>query len=135
MTVLVAFVAGIVFALGLGLGGMTRPDKVLAFLDVTGAWDPSLAFVMAGAVTTSAVLHRVIVRRVRPVLESTFAIPTRTDVDARLVGGAVLFGIGWGLVGFCPGPAIVGLGGAMPQAAVFVGAMLGGMLLYEWGMR
>lgn len=132
MSAALAFAAGLVFALGLGLGGMTQPTRVLGFLDVFGAWNPSLAFVMAGAVSTYALLRHWIMQRRRPVLEASFTVPSRTDIDAPLVAGAVLFGLGWGLVGFCPGPALVGLGAGVPEARVFVGAMMAGMLLYTW---
>lgn len=131
MSPVVAFLAGLVFALGLGLGGMTQPIRVLGFLDVFGAWNPSLAFVMAGAVTTYALLRLWIMHRTRPLFAGSFAVPSRTDIDAALIGGAVIFGIGWGLVGFCPGPALVALGAAVPEAGVFVGAMMAGMLLYQ----
>jgi uncharacterized membrane protein YedE/YeeE len=132
VSTLVSFLAGLAFALGLGVGGVTRPSIVLGFLDVTGVWNPNLAFVMAGAVTTYALLQRWIVRQARPVLGAAFAVPSRSDLDVALIGGPVLFGIGWGLVGFCPGPAIVALGAGVPEALLFVGAMMAGMLLYEW---
>jgi len=131
VSAVVAFLSGFVFALGLGLGGMTQPRRVLGFLDVFGAWDPRLAFVMAGAVATYALLRPWIMGRARPLFGASFPVPPR-GLDAPLVGGAVIFGVGWGLVGFCPGPAIVALGAAVPQAAVFVGAMMTGMLLYQW---
>lgn len=127
----VAFVAGLVFALGLGIAGMTLPRKVLGFLDVTGDWDPTLAFVMGGAVAVYALASPLILRRPRPLLAPRFAVPTRRDLDARLVVGAAVFGIGWGLVGFCPGPALVALGAGVPQAAIFSAAMLAGMGAYE----
>jgi len=127
-----AFAAGLVFALGLGLGGMTQPTRVLGFLDVFGAWDPTLAFVMAGAVGTYGLLRPWIMHRPRPVLEPSFAVPSRSDVDVPLIGGAALFGMGWGLVGFCPGPALVALGAAVPEAALFAGAMMTGMLFESW---
>lgn len=128
---LATFVAGFVFACGLGLSGMTRPGKVIGFLDLAGAWDPSLACVMAGAVATHALLARVILRRPSPLFALRFALPTRSDVDARLVIGSAIFGIGWGLGGFCPGPAIVSLLGGRPEPVVFVIAMLAGMALYR----
>lgn len=128
----VAFFTGLAFALGLGLGGVTRPSVVLGFLDVTGHWDPTLAFVMAAAVGTYAVLQWRIMRRARPLLEPRFGVPSRIGVDMPLIGGAALFGIGWGLVGFCPGPAIVAFGAAVPEALLFVVAMGAGMLLFDW---
>ena len=128
---LAAFVSGATFALGLGISGMTRPGKVLAFLDVGGAWDPSLAFVMLGAIGTHALLLRLILARRAPVLAPRFALPTRRDVDRRLIGGAVLFGIGWGLAGFCPGPAVTSLAGGRAEPLLFVAAMVVGMALHQ----
>lgn len=130
-SVLAAFGCGFLFALGLVLGGMTQPSKVVGFLDFTGAWDPSLAFVMGGALATHAAARRWIVRRSRPLLSAQYLVPTRTDVDAALVAGAAIFGIGWGLGGFCPGPAIVAFGGGTNAALVVVPAMLAGMLLHD----
>lgn len=118
-----AALAGLLFAVGLAVGGMTDPNKVLAFLDVTGDWDPSLAFVMAGAVGVYAVAFRLVGRRAAPLFRKAFALPTRRDIDGRLVGGAVLFGLGWGLSGYCPGPAVVGLTSLAPGALVFGAAM------------
>jgi len=124
---LVAFITGLAFALGLGIGGMTQPTKVLAFLDVAGDWDPSLALVMLGAVAVFGVAFRLGRRRGHPVFAPTFALPTRRHVDARLVAGAVVFGIGWGLGGLCPGPAVTSLASGEPAALLFVAAMLVGM--------
>ena len=136
--VLAAFVAGLIFAAGLALSGMTRPGKVTAFLDIFGSWDPSLALVMLGAITVHAVLYRVIRRRSIPLFASTFSSPTRSNLDFRLIGGAALFGIGWGMGGFCPGPAITSLASGQPSTLIFVAAMLVGMFLYKlvdkaWG--
>jgi uncharacterized membrane protein YedE/YeeE len=127
--VISSFCCGLVFALGLGIGGMTQPAKVLGFLDVFGAWDPSLAFVMAGAVATHAVLRLVVLRRAAPVLEARFSLPTLTALDARLLAGAALFGVGWGIAGFCPGPAVVASGAGARNAIVFAVAMLAGMFV------
>ncbi|WP_371745501.1 DUF6691 family protein [Myxococcus sp. CA033] len=124
---LMAGVAGLLFALGLGLGGMTDPAKVVGFLDVAGSWNPSLAFVMAGALGTYALLRRLILRRARPVLADRFPAPPQADVDGRLVAGSALFGIGWGLSGYCPGPALVSLPVGGTTVLLFVGAMLVGM--------
>lgn len=129
MTSVVAFVVGFVFALGLGLGGMTEPARVLAFLDAAGTWDPSLAFVMFGAVAVYGVAFPFVVRRGRPVFAASFAVPTRRDLDGRLLAGAALFGIGWGLAGLCPGPALTTLASGEPRALLFVVAMLVGMVL------
>ena len=128
--VLMSFVSGLIFAVGLALSGMTQPAKVTAFLDFSGDWDPSLACVMVGAILVHAVLYRLIRQRPSPVFASTFAVPTRTEIDARLVGGAALFGIGWGLGGFCPGPAITALASGRGTVVMFVVSMLAGMSLY-----
>nr|WP_306663484.1 DUF6691 family protein [Myxococcus sp. CA039A] len=119
--------AGLLFALGLGLGGMTDPAKVVGFLDVAGSWNPSLAFVMAGALGTYALLRRLILRRAQPVFADRFPAPPQADVDGRLVAGSALFGIGWGLSGYCPGPALVSLPVGGTTVLLFVGAMLVGM--------
>lgn len=129
MTNLIAFLSGLVFALGLGIGGMTQPPRVLAFLDVAGAWDPALALVMAGAVAVYAGAARLATRLGQPIYAAAFALPARRDLDLPLVGGAALFGIGWGLAGLCPGPALTALASGTPAAVLFVLAMLGGMLL------
>lgn len=131
-----AFIAGVVFALGLAIAGMTDPLKVISFLDVTGAWDPSLAFVMGGAILVYAPAFRLVTRRSAPLLGRRFHLPTRRDIDLRLVGGATLFGIGWGLGGFCPGPALVGAMGLGTGALVFTGSMLLGMAAFAgWPRR
>lgn len=124
-----ALVSGALFGLGLGVSGMTLPAKVRGFLDVTGHWDPTLALVMVGAIAVHFTLFRVIVRRRAPLFDSRFHVPTRRDIDLRLVGGAGLFGIGWGLAGQCPGPALVNLATGTPTALVFRGAMTAGMLI------
>ena len=127
---LAVFASGLLFALGLGVSGMTQPDKVLAFLDVAGKWDPSLAFVMVGAIGTYAVLSRLIQRRSRPVFEASFSLTNMSGVDRRLLGGAALFGGGWGLAGYCPGPAIVSVVTLQTSSLVFVGSMLAGMFAF-----
>lgn len=133
---LVAFVSGLLFALGLGVGGMTQPSKVLAFLDVAGDWDPSLAFVMGGALLVYFFVGRVVLARPRPLFDDTFHVPTRRDVDGRLVVGSVLFGAGWGLAGYCPGPALVSLASGRATVVVFVAAMLAGMWIFQrWNAR
>jgi uncharacterized membrane protein YedE/YeeE len=109
---------------------MTDPGKVQGFLDVAGAWDPSLAFVMAGAIAVGVFAFALANRRARAFLGGAMRLPQRRDIDARLVGGSLVFGIGWGLAGFCPGPALVSLGSGEAKAAVFVAAMLAGMLAY-----
>ena len=121
--------AGIVFGIGLIISGMLDPAKVLNFLDVGGAWDPSLAFVMAGAIAVTASGYWLVGKRARPLFDLTFHWPTARDVDARLLIGAALFGVGWGLVGLCPGPAIASLTLASPPTLAFIAALLGGVWL------
>jgi uncharacterized membrane protein YedE/YeeE len=125
-----AFFAGLVFGIGLLVSGMTDPGKVQGFLDVAGAWDPSLAFVMAGAIAVGFFAFALAKRRAQAFLGGAMRLPQRRDIDARLVGGSIVFGIGWGLAGFCPGPALVSLGSGEAKAAVFVAGMLAGMLAY-----
>lgn len=129
MSFLVNLGLGLLFGLGLLVSGMADPAKVQNFLDLGGAWDPSLAFVMAGAVLTTALGYRLVLRRPRPLLAEAFQLPTRRAVDGRLLLGAALFGIGWGLGGFCPGPALASLGLAAPGTLAFLPAMLAGMAL------
>ena len=131
---LVGFVGGLVFGVGLLLSGMTDPHKVKAFLDVAGAWDPSLALVMGGAIAVGIGAHALARRRSRAWTGAPMEIPTDRTIDARLIGGGVLFGMGWGVAGFCPGPALVALGSGMAEAAVFVVAMLAGMVVHDRGL-
>lgn len=125
-----ALASGLVFGLGLAVSGMMNPAKVIGFLDVAGDWDPTLAFVMGGALLVAVPAYRFIPRRGRPVLEGEFSLPKKKAVDAPLILGSALFGIGWGLVGFCPGPAIAALGTGLVPVFAFVAAMLAGMALY-----
>ena len=127
MGILIQFAIGLIFGVGLVISGMVDPAKVLNFLDVTGSWDPSLAFVMAGAIAVTVIGYRVILVRPKPLFALGFQIPTRREIDARLVLGAGLFGVGWGLAGFCPGPALTALGLGAPGTLAFVPAMLAGM--------
>lgn len=121
----VPLLTGMLFALGLGVSGMTRPDRVLAFLELR---DAGLMVTMAGATLVTLLGFPLVLRRGAPVLAAKFVLPTRRDIDRSLILGAALFGVGWGLVGLCPGPALTGLVGGSPQVLVFVLAMLGGML-------
>ncbi|MGH8741066.1 MAG: DUF6691 family protein [Burkholderiales bacterium] len=130
MNLVSAFAAGLVFGVGLIFSGMTDPGKVIGFLDVAGAWDPSLAFVMGGAVLVGFFAFGFAGGRAQSFLGGAMQLPKRRDIDKRLVAGSLVFGIGWGLGGFCPGPALVSFGSGVDQAAVFVAAMLGGMLVY-----
>jgi hypothetical protein len=129
MSRLLAALAGALFGAGLLVSGMTRPERVLAFLDVTRGWDPSLAFVMAGAMAVYALaFRRIRARRGEPWFDAAFHVPTRRDIDAPLIVGAAVFGAGWGLAGLCPGPALVAAASGSGGALAFVAAMLAGML-------
>ena len=130
-----ALISGILFGLGLAVSHMTNPAKVLAFLDIAGDWDPSLALVMAGAVAVSFVAFRVAGTRTASFLGEAFQIPPRRAIDAPLVVGAMLFGVGWGLAGLCPGPAITALVSGHRKAFLFLGAMLAGMLVHKFMTR
>jgi len=130
-----AALAGAVFAIGLAVGGMTIPAKITGFLDVGGAWDPTLALVMAGAIAVYAPLARIIERRQRPLVAARFHWPAPRAIDARLVGGAAIFGVGWGLSGYCPGPALASLAGGASSAIVFVVAMIGGIAVARAAVR
>jgi uncharacterized membrane protein YedE/YeeE len=126
---LVPLVSGTIFGAGLTIGGMTDPARVRGFLDLFGEWDPTLAFVMGGAVLVMALAWAVQRKMLRPFLGDGFALPDRSDIAPRLIGGSALFGIGWGIAGLCPGPGFAALAIAPASAAIFVIAMLGGMLL------
>jgi uncharacterized protein len=131
----VVLVSGALFGIGLAVSGMANPQKIIGFLDVTGGWDPTLVFVMGGALLVALPAFRWILRRKRAVLAEDFELPAATEIDVRLVGGSALFGLGWGLSGFCPGPAVVALvpaiaAGIAPVFA-FVAAMVLGMVIYE----
>lgn len=128
MQILAALVCGLVFGGGLALAGMTNPAKVLSFLDVAGAWDPTLALVMGSALAVNAAAYALTRRRAKPLFADAFALPTRVDLDPRLLGGAALFGVGWALVGLCPGPALASLARGDPHVLAFVAAMAAGML-------
>lgn len=130
-----AFASGGLFGLGLALSGMTDARRILGFLDVTGDFDPTLAFVLGGAVMTTLLLFRPVLRRGRPLFATDFRLPTLRDVDARLVLGAALFGIGWGLAGYCPGPALAGLGAGATEALWFVPALVAGIVIQRLSAR
>jgi uncharacterized membrane protein YedE/YeeE len=136
MAVLASFVCGLIFGLGLVISGMTQPQKVLGFLDIFGRWDPTLAFVMVASLTVSGAGFALARQQRRPLLTPQHLWPTRTDIDQSLVVGSVLFGIGWGLVGLCPGPALVNLAGLWPSVIVFGLAMSAGMIIKDlWDRR
>ncbi|MBX7201179.1 MAG: YeeE/YedE family protein [Rhodospirillaceae bacterium] len=127
-SVLGGLAAGLLFGTGLAISGMINPAKVMAFLDIAGAWDPSLAFVMLGALLVAGPGYRLILRRSRPLFEDAFVLPARRELDSRLLAGAALFGIGWGLGGYCPGPALAALGFGKVQTLAFAAAMAAGMI-------
>jgi uncharacterized membrane protein YedE/YeeE len=131
MRELMALLSGLIFGLGLILGGMTDPGKVKGFLDVTGAWDPSLALVMGGAIAVGVFAFAAAQRRSRSWSGDRMDIPTSRVIDARLIFGGVLFGAGWGIGGFCPGPVLVAMSSGLGSAAVFVIAMLAGMVVHD----
>lgn len=133
MRIVVAFSVGVLFAMGLAISGMTHPAKVIGFLDFFGDWDPDLNFVMGGAVLTRFVLRRALLGPdARPLWAREFYLPTRTSLDLPLLLGALCFGVGWGLSGFCPGPALASLVTLEPQTLLFIGAMLAGMVLHTF---
>ncbi|MEB0136654.1 YeeE/YedE family protein [Actimicrobium sp. CCC2.4] len=130
MKLLLALLAGLVFGLGLILSGMTDPAKVIGFLDITGNWDPSLGLVMGGAILVGLLTFRLTASRAKAYFGDALQIPTSRDIDRRLVLGSLTFGVGWGLAGYCPGPALASLAGGGQQALLFVAAMLAGMMLF-----
>ena len=132
MTIVASLVCGLIFGAGLLISGMTLPAKVLGFLDILGRWDPTLAFVMAGALAVSAAGFALARRAGAPVFAARHQWPARKDIDRPLVVGSVLFGLGWGLVGLCPGPAVVNIASLSPRVLLFVLAMVGGMALQGW---
>ncbi len=135
MQIISAGLVGLIFGLGLILSGMTNPAKVVGFLDLTGAWDPSLGLVMGGAMAIAALAFRWVKGHARSLLGAPLQIPQSRVLDKRLVFGSLAFGAGWGLAGFCPGPALVSLAGGSVAALVFVAAMLLGMALFEYFLR
>ncbi len=126
-----SLLSGMLFGVGLTLSQMVNPAKVIGFLDVAGNWDPSLAFVMGGALAVTFVSFRFILLRPAPIAASTFRVPAAREIDGRLIGGAALFGVGWGMSGLCPGPAIVSLAYGLPGSIAFVTAMIAGMALHR----
>lgn len=129
MRLLSTYLIGVVFGVGISISGMANPAKVLNFFDVAGQWDPSLLLVMISAFVTALVGYRIVLGRSAPLFEDTFKLPTRRDIDPRLVGGSAVFGIGWGIAGFCPGGALPALGTGRAEVFIFVGALLAGIVL------
>ncbi|TNE37511.1 DUF6691 family protein [uncultured Roseovarius sp.] len=127
MRLLSGYIVGLVFGLGIAISGMINPAKVLNFFDIAGTWDPSLAFVMGGALVTTFIGYRLVWRRPAPMLEGAFQLPGNTKLDARLIGGSAVFGLGWGIAGFCPGAALPALGTGQTGVFAFVAALLAGI--------
>jgi uncharacterized membrane protein YedE/YeeE len=135
LKILSALVAGVIFGVGLALSQMVNPNKVINFLDITGQWDPSLMFVLGGAVLTTTLAYRFIFSRGKPLLADDFQLPTLLQIDRPLIIGAALFGIGWGVIGYCPGPAVASLGFGFQEPLLVVVSMLVGMLIYKAAVK
>ncbi|MEM7720915.1 MAG: DUF6691 family protein [Pseudomonadota bacterium] len=135
MKFLITYLIGLIFGLGIVISGMGNPAKVLNFFDIAGTWDPSLAFVMGGALIVTAIGYRVVFGRGRPLLDASFHLPTRATLDPQLIGGAAAFGIGWGIAGFCPGGALPVLGTGNVDVFLFTGALIAGILVAKWVQR
>ncbi len=129
MKLVVTYLIGLVFGVGISISGMANPAKVLNFFDIAGSWDPSLIFVMGGAVVVTFIGYRLVFGRPAPVMDTKFHLPTNRAIDIRLIGGSAVFGIGWGIAGFCPGGAIPALGTGRWEVFLFTGALLAGVLL------
>jgi uncharacterized membrane protein YedE/YeeE len=127
MQLIIIYLVGVVFGTGIVVSGMANPAKVINFFDIAGTWDPSLAFVMGGALIVTIVGYRVVFGRARPLFEGRFVLPTARNLDARLIGGSAVFGVGWGIAGFCPGGALPALGTGRIEVILFVAALLGGI--------
>jgi uncharacterized membrane protein YedE/YeeE len=132
LKMLVNLFAGTLFGLGLAVSGMVDPAKIIGFLDFAGEWDPTLGFVMGGALLVAIPAFRLILRRPHPLLADEFDLPTKKEVDSRLLAGSAIFGLGWGLAGFCPGPAVAALASGLAPVFAFVAAMIAGMAVYKW---
>ena len=128
MRLLTIYLIGVIFGTGIAFSGMANPAKVINFFDVAGTWDPSLAFVMGGALIVTFVGYRLVLGRDRPIFEGRFSLPTARSLDARLLGGSAVFGVGWGISGFCPGGALPALGTGVSEVFIFVAAMIAGLL-------
>lgn len=129
MRLISTYLIGLVFGIGISISGMANPAKVLNFFDVAGAWDPSLALVMGGALAVTFIGYRFVLKRPAPMLGATFQLPTRRDLDASLLGGSALFGVGWGIGGFCPGGALPAIGTGRVEVFIFIAALLAGILM------
>lgn len=132
MRLFFTYLSGLVFGIGISISGMANPAKVLNFFDVAGTWDPSLAFVMGGALCVTFIGYRYVLKRPSPIWSETFQLPTRRDLDLPLIGGAAVFGIGWGIAGFCPGGALPAIGTGRPEVIVFIIALITGIFTAKW---
>ena len=132
MPLLIALLSGLLFGAGLAISGMVNPAKVLNFLDLAGSFDPTLLFVLGGALVTTFIGYKLVLPRSEPLFAERFRLPTKTGIDARLVGGAAIFGLGWGLAGFCPGPAIAAVVSLRIEPFIFIAAMAVGMIAVGW---
>ena len=132
LRMLINLLGGTLFGLGLSISGIVNPAKIIGFLDFAGDWDPTLAFVMGGALLVAIPAFRLTFKRQHPVLAEDFEVPTKKEVDGRLLAGAALFGVGWGLGGFCPGPSVTALASGLVPVFAFVAAMVAGMAVYKW---
>lgn len=132
---LATYLIGVIFGAGITVSGMVNPAKVLNFFDFAGTWDPSMLLVMGSAVTVTFFGYRAVFRRPTPIFQPGFAVPTNRKLDARLIGGSALFGIGWGVAGFCPGAAIPALGTGAASVFIFTAAMIGGILIAKWALN
>ena len=135
MRLIFGYLIGVIFGVGILISGMANPAKVLNFFDITGAWDPSLAFVMGGALAVTFLGYRMILKRPNPLADTTFHLPSKTDIDARLIAGSATFGVGWGIAGFCPGGALPALGTGDPSVMMFVAALTVGIWVATWAQR
>ena len=129
MRLIIVYLIGLTFGVGISISGMANPAKVLNFFDIAGAWDPSLAFVMGGALVVTFIGYRFVLKRPTPFLAGTFQMPARRDLDYPLLGGSAIFGIGWGIAGFCPGGALPALGTGRTEVLIFVAALLAGIIV------
>lgn len=132
MRLFILLLIGIIFGTGISMSGMANPAKVINFFDIAGSWDPSLAFVMGGALVVTLIGYRFVLGRSAPIFDGAFHLPTARDIDLRLVGGSALFGVGWGIAGFCPGGALPALGTGVPDVFIFTAALIGGILLAKF---
>lgn len=135
MRLISSYIIGLIFGIGISISGMGNPAKVVNFFDVAGTWDPSLAFVMAGAVVVTFIGYKLVLARPKPVQEDRFYVPTNNKIDARLIGGSLVFGVGWGISGFCPGGALPVIGTFRIEVLVFVAALLAGVVIARILMR